>query len=43
MDSLKLFQASLESLGEIIGYPKLKDTVKYEEFLIKKSHDYPQE
>ena len=43
MDSLKLFQASLESLGEIIGYPKLKDTVKYEEFAIKKSHDYPQE
>lgn len=41
LDSLKLFPKSLASLGESIGYKKLKDTVDYRKFKIYKNHRYP--
>lgn len=41
LDSLKLFPKSLASLGESIGYKKLKDDIDYKKFKIYKDHKYP--
>lgn len=42
LDSMKLFPQSLASLGESIGYKKLKELVDYSKFEINKDHKYPE-
>lgn len=43
LDSLKLLPLNLASLGEAIGFKKLKEIVDYKEFKINKEHNYPKE
>ena len=41
LDSIKLFPMSLGTLGEEIGFKKLKELVDYKQFEIRTDHKYP--
>lgn len=41
VDSLKILPQSLGSLGETVGYKKLKEIVNYKDFKLDPKHNYP--